>query len=329
MSSTPISDLIINKLSYNQYKEVVSGNTYNNDQVYQIKDISHTFNTHAGILSNCILKIPQNLKLTLENNVLTLKAGSILTNDGSSYSTKTINNDITTDFSSYSANNGNSMVFSQGGYFRTFSLSKVVSGTIDSLADVAWHVWFDTTNKEINTYGNAGTAAIRFCYPICVVSYGSDNQWHIAKDSNDHDMIFNGAGFIGHHAFVLPGVKGLISNGFDENKNLKSIYRINNALRISELLQQYNTIYLTNWSGYISVHYYAGEVNNYSDLSDSYYRYVRNENNIARIYSGAVSSFNPIVPLVHYNYDGTTVTDFTIRQPFRADESKKFTYRQW
>ena len=48
------------------------------------KPVSPLCMPYAGFekATNCILEIPQNIKMTLENNVLTLKAGSIITLTG-------------------------------------------------------------------------------------------------------------------------------------------------------------------------------------------------------------------------------------------------------
>ena len=334
MSSTPISDLIINKLSYNQYKEVVSGNTYNNDQVYQIKDISNTFDTHTGTISNCILEIPQNIKLELTNNIITLKAGSIVTNTGSTYSTLTTTQDTTLspvvgnlDYNWYylfNYGNINLQLIRQAG---------VNSGaTLPESSESNNDLFYNTTDKIIyqwktNTNTWNGTS---YRYPIAIVRRKSSTEIEFAKDSNGNDIIFNGACFIGHHAICYPNIKGLLSNELDESGNLKSIKRINNALRIVELNQTYNTIFLTNWSGYFTAHNYMGEVKSIDDLlPNGRYYYVKNINSMCRIYQNSLQENIQITPFISYLYDGTIVTDFTIQQPFRVDKNKSFTYRQW
>lgn len=75
--------------------------------------------------TNCILEIPQNIKMTLENNVLTLKAGSILSRTGDTYSTITTTVDKTYTLPT-NTSNGRYYVLCQSG-----------NGTIDGLRGVS------------------------------------------------------------------------------------------------------------------------------------------------------------------------------------------------
>ena len=56
------------------------------------------------------------------------------------------------------------------------------------------------------------------------------------------DQVFNGFGYIGSTVFALPGVKGLIPNGRNEDGSLKNIEFVNNSVRTYT-----STISFDNW----------------------------------------------------------------------------------
>lgn len=96
----------------------------------------------------------------------------------------------------------------------------VVSGT--SAPDFSsfgyWGVWYDTANNIIKVQDgtNEWKTEYGFSLPFCLVS--SSDSAVISLD-----QIFDWCGFIGSSAFVLPGVKGLIPNGFNADGTYKSI----------------------------------------------------------------------------------------------------------
>ena len=327
-SDTPISDLIINKLSYDQYKEVIRENAYNNEQIYEIKDISHTFNTHAGILSNCILEIPQNLKLTLENNVLTLKAGSVLVNSGTTYSTRITTEDYSLTTSS-SWQEGRYVIINYGSsWFRGCLIQNTCSGSTDTLSSEPTHIWFDTTTQEVKSFQVGASNYTVFPYPICLIDV-VDGVASFAKDSAGHDMIFNGAGFIGHHTFAYPGIKALLPNEFNNDGSLNSLNFISNKLTIFELNTSNNALVCNRFSTNFYLNRVGIDLNHADDIQDTWiWHYIKTSNKFFRIANNNLQE-ERICLFVKYTYNGTIVTDFTICQPFRADESKKFTYRQW
>ena len=249
---------------------------------------------------------------------LVLKSGSIITLSGSTYTTYT----TTSDKSIKSAGIGKRVIFlTQSNYaFAAFKINNITSGITDGIAGEIYHVWFDTENKLIKGYTTSGdTVAYTCSYPLCVVETDSSgNVIGFVKDSNGNDMIFNGMGFIGHHAFVYPGVTGLIPNGKKLDGSLKTINRENNALRIIDLISNiYNdTLFLTNWSGYLACNKYNGEIENIENISDdNIYTFVKSLNEICRKYQDQIESNVPITPLVKYSHDDSTVIDFAIQQP--------------
>lgn len=269
-------------------------------------------------ISNCILEIPQNIKVTLENNVLTLNSGSVLTDSGATYQTITINVDRTLSLN----DNGTFMIFSTtNGILTREPLTRCVSGTIDSLAGIAWHIWFDITNKEVFEYGSDGTTGGHRTYPFCIIEV-KDGVASFAKDSNGNDMIFNGVGFIGHHIFRLPNVSGYTGEGFTSDRKLNSNFYSPQNLLIQEMNVGAAAV------GKRAIGFQAATKMNYIEVdtvaeSPAHQHiawvntYVREQNQMW-LWTGAVLTKYHESPLVYYGYNGTTVTDFTIRQPYEG-----------
>lgn len=280
------------------------------------KPVSPLCMPYAGIekATNCILEIPQNIKLELNNNVLTLKSGSILVNSGSTYSTYTTTSDLTVTAPNTSATEY--MIFMYGNNnFAGATLDNIVSGSTDSKSGVPYHVWFDTTNKIINRYGSNGTTAIRARYPICIVKTTSARgSWDsFVKDSNGNDMIFNGAGFIGHHAFVYPGVKALIPNGFNSDDSYRNIEINRNTLYIKELPLGTQKVFIINNNSVWTAHY-KGEVNDINDIPNvNGIYYVKNLNKNIQMYNNEKTEYTGTL-FISYTYNNI-VSDFTIQQP--------------
>ena len=277
-----------------------------------------------GTISNCILEIPQNIKVTLENNVLTLKSGSTVVNGTSTYQTATSTQDSSTTLTLVQ---GRYLIFTRISDFPiiVYSLESCVSGNTDSLAGTGIrHIWLDTTNKNVKLVFEDSSSAIR-TYPLCVIDVDSNGVASFAKDSNSNDMIFNGAGFIGHHAFVYPNVKALLPDKFNDDKSLKSESYISKSLIIEELVNYrgLNNSSITipagdRWSAYREVNTYEDFLAQYPSAFSNTRFYVKNRNKIY-VYNTqyGVLENNSIV-FAYYTYDGTTVTDFTIRQPYEG-----------
>lgn len=275
-----------------------------------------------GTISNCILEIPQNLKLSIVNNVVTLDIGSIVTLFGNTYSTYTT---TTTKTWTTPNTNGRYMLFatvSADEYIYSALASRTFSGTTYPDSPSFGDIFFDTSDKSIHRYTtqwvNWGVG-----YPIAIADI-TNGVVSFAKDSNGNDMIFNGMGFIGHHIFCYPNVRYLCGNGL-ENGKLLSYDNTVASLTITEMD-----------SGLISGDWFKAIImrgnNNtnsgtakfrvcekYSDLLQNSARlqYVE-EDNICYVYSSSGYTSQPRIYLCTYEYDGTTVTKFDIRQPYEG-----------
>lgn len=258
-----------------------------------------------GTISNCILDIPQDLKFELNNGALTLKSGSkYYMADGNQYQ-------ISADRTTTQSSNGKFMVLTptSGTSIATVSLSKCVSGSTDSLAGTSYHAWFDTTNNVVNYYSSDGTTPLVRSLPLAIVTASNGAISSI-------DQVFNGAGYIGHHAFVLPGIKGLAPNGFNSDGTYNNTSITTNTLAIREMSTGQTVTGISravsfnaNWSGYKEVDKYTD-----ADFTKGWVRYYVKEYNKIYTYNGSSVILENNIPLVLYNYDGTSVTRFDVRQ---------------
>ena len=279
------------------------------------KPVSPLCMPYAGIekATNCVLEIPQNIKLTIENNVLTVKNGSVLVMSGSStYRTITVNADRTKDFSSYQ--DGKIVVFANtiGGLGLDGLLNRVGSGSSLPADNTTYSFFYLTTDYSIYHYEGSSWVKKDASYPLCVLEKDSSGV-HFAKDSNGNDMIFNGAGFIGHHAFVYPGVKALIPNGFNSDDSYRNIEINRNTLYIRELPLGTQEVFIIN-NNSVWTAQYKGEVNDINDIPNvNGIYYVKNLNKNIQMYNNEKTEYTG-TPFISYTYDNI-VTDFTIRQP--------------
>lgn len=290
------------------------------------KPVSPLCMPYAGFekATNCILEIPQNIKVTLENNVLTLKAGSKCLLYGSTYQTVSRGTNLTRVLPTSNARTLVIMPNVNLTYIGFLDLSHITSGEsfpID-LPSSGQYGFYKVSEKRLYETEDGGTTwtASNRTYPICVINIDSDGVASFAKDSNGNDMIFNGAGFIGHHAFVYPGVEALAPDGFNSDGSYKSAELTNNALRIIEMTTTtseagYEKILQMGNTGVYNSNNYR-EVESYNDLGTQNYsfQYVKKDN-IIYYYNGATYETRIIVKILSYSYDGTTITDFAIQQP--------------
>lgn len=166
----------------------------------------------------------------IAQNILTLKAGSKVyvpngfESDGTTPKFDefiTTNDTVDADFGNKSREVAFLMTKSaSANKFSVWPNSIVVSGTSapDFSGSSYWGVWYDTANNiiKIQNGTNEWKTEYGFSLPFCLVS-SSDSA------VTSLDQIFDWCGFIGSTAFVLPGVKGLIPNGFNVDGTYKSI----------------------------------------------------------------------------------------------------------
>ena len=182
-------------------------------------------------ISNCITEIPQDIKLELNNGVLTLKAGSkVYVPNGFEEDEVTPHFDIYTIESDISYEDTITdaqtvMIFFQPNN-PTILFERMVKDTYSGSTKPTgtYKVWYDTVNNIINGWGSNTEKYVQKSFPICVASTG-------LKTFISIDQVFNGFGYIGSTVFALPGVKGLIPDGRNADGSLKNVeVTVNNVL---------------------------------------------------------------------------------------------------
>ena len=165
----------------------------------------------AKNITNCITAIPQDIKLELVDGVMTLKAGSkVYKANGESI---TISGDLVV---AQGGTNTGAFAFyrSDNNTVYTVIASQTFSGTTAPASPVNLTTWLDTGTKDVKLYnGTQWVGGISL--PLCTF----DNQ---DGKVTAVGQIFNGFGYIGSTAFILPGVKGLAPDGRNEDGSLKN-----------------------------------------------------------------------------------------------------------
>jgi hypothetical protein len=162
--------------------------------------------------TNCLTYIPQDIKLTLSDGILTLKAGSkvYVPNGSGVFDTITIANDISnTGYASkaLAITDGNSLLWT----------SNVFSGTSAPATPSNGYIWYDTTNNSVKRYSSSsGSWVSGFSFPVALLNPN-------VSGTVIEVQVFNGFGYIGSTAFALPGVKGLCSDGLNPDGTYKNV----------------------------------------------------------------------------------------------------------
>lgn len=165
----------------------------------------------AKNITNCITAIPQDIKLELVDGVMTLKAGSkVYKANGESI---TISGDLVV---AQGGTNTGAFAFyrSDNKTVYTVIASQTFSGATAPESPVTTTTWLDTEAKDVKVYdGTQWVGGVSL--PLCIF----DNQ---DGKVTAVGQIFNGFGYIGSTAFILPGVKGLAPYGRNEDGSLKN-----------------------------------------------------------------------------------------------------------
>lgn len=174
-------------------------------------------------ISNCITEIPQDIKLEVSGNTITLKAGSVyyVPNGVGVFDKKTVASDISRTYTG-TGTSIRIVLINNGGAIDTPNALSVYSGDTDP--EVGSVYWYDTATNVVNAKSSATSNA-----PGCSLALGVITVTDGAITSID--QVFNGFGYMGSTVFALPGVKGLIPNGRNEDGSLNNIQTtVNNVI---------------------------------------------------------------------------------------------------
>ena len=185
-------------------------------------------------LTNCILDIPQDVKITLSADKKTayVEAGSVM------YYADGFEQDGTTKkFTKIILDTERVITTGTGtGYFPiVFRYNYGTGGTF--LANVAFdycvsgstnpgngYEWYDTTNN-IEGYTLNGAISDRSTFPIGMLYRDEDNNLTIAQ-------VYNGFGYIGSTVYAVPGIKYLMPDGLQTGGQLKTTENTTSVLSV-------------------------------------------------------------------------------------------------
>lgn len=194
-------------------------NDYASKDLDNLSDTGKNFGNWSTNLSNCITHMPNNIKYTFSNGVFTLKAGSkvYVPNGPNIFTEVIVPNDITITCNQY----GSAYIFvnASGTGINQWCNDGTWIYSGSSYAGGTTGMWYDTVNNVIRcTYDGGTTWSENYSFPICRLDARSDNsKW------NKIQFVFQGIGFIGASAFVLPDVEYLIPAGRNTDGSCNNI----------------------------------------------------------------------------------------------------------
>ena len=239
-------------------------------------------------ITNCITEIPQDIKLELNNGTLTLKAGSkvYVPNGVGKFDEVIVSSDKVVSV----AINGSYIVAVNPGdlSIQLSALSSTGSGTSTPITSGA--MYYNTDDNKVYRIASSG-GAYEVSLPIAIIS-GSGVITSI-------DQVFNGFGYIGSTVFALPGVKGLIPNGRNEDGSLRNREVVVSSVKTITVNQYtYNiALYESGGLGSQTQNFKLNELENYN--------YDNTTKTIAML-------------AVNIAQSGGEITSFTPKLPFRA-----------
>ena len=167
--------------------------------------------------TNCITELPQNIKLELNDGVLTLKKGSKVTvpNGVGKFDELEIDADKT--FTSTADGTFAILVNTTTKAMVISVPSKTISGETDSLSTITYRTWYDTANNLVKRYNANASTIDHYCsLPIAMITV-------LNGAISSIDEVFNGLGQIGSHIWRGKGIKYLVPNGRNEDGSLNNI----------------------------------------------------------------------------------------------------------
>lgn len=194
--------------------------------------LNGSFGSTVGAITNCLTKIPQDIKLEVSGGTLRLKAGSkMYIPDGldasgrAKFQTLTLEEDA--ELAGFSGTQTCHVVYSPSdGILKYYQ--KTQSG--GASASGSYVLWYDVQNNRLHaTNGSGAVSASGLSLPLGTVTM---------KDSvlTGVDQVFNGLGYIGSTVYALPGVSGVIAAGRREDGG-----GINRAFTVEKVLLKTET----------------------------------------------------------------------------------------
>ena len=228
-------------------------------------------------ISNCVCEIPQDIKLELNNGVITLKAGSVvyIPNGKFSNSTRKFDRVVISEDVSYAIQQYGGWQDELVLYYKTdgelqyrFRRESFASASTEVPTYYQNSIWYNTTDNVIKDTRDNGTtwSDYNISLPLAMCS-AMESTTSGTGVFIKIDQVFNGVGYFANCVYVLPGVSGLAPNGFNDDKTLKS-----NKIVVNEVLLEQTNSYTTS-----NMPIVVGNYNNALDINVQNYYYNQEE----------------------------------------------------
>lgn len=306
---------ILNGDKFTLYYSLTDENIGNNPASDNVNWDVWTDNTFPyARITNCITEIPQDIKLELNDGTLTLKEGSkVYVPDGVGKFDEVV---ISSDKTATRTDSQDCMAWynTNTGTVQLFPVVLFYSGST-APSGQQFMFWYDTTNNKCKVTSDSGSTWVEGkSLPLCVVSTDGNQISSI-------DQVFNGFGYIGSTVFALPGVKGLVPNGRNEDGSLKNEeFTVDKVCTKTVSAARTNGGLLVNKGG-IEVTNWLGDLENDPTSSVAVFtRYYNTVRNVVRVYNSGWSDITTPVCLCGYytSNSSNAITSFTPKLPFRA-----------
>ena len=308
-----VVDFKIHNLTEEQFQELKAQGKIDPNAVYCTPDES----LKTDQITNCLTEIPQNVKLEFSGGTFTLKAGSkvYVPNGTGVFNTIDIKSDISITFT---IKRKCFLYYYNGALNFTDAIQNCVSGDTDPLAGQQWHTWYDTANNVIKRYTSDATtpAYTGISLPLALIT--------ISSSGTSIDQVFKGFGYIGSHVFVLPSVKGLISNGYNDDGTLR-----NGVLRMTKpvvSLVYSGVLGCGQYNAFGSrPNYYI--VDKYADMVEKNvagFYYIKSINGCYSWGGGSAEKYFGYIPCGTVKVSDGKVQSIDINRPFRAVDYNDF-----
>lgn len=242
-------------------------------------------NGFFSYVTNCITEISQDIRLELNNGTLVLKSGSkiYIPNGTNKFEEYTIKQDqgLTP------TTNGTYLVGYAFNFANVTTYISATSGDTEPTSVSNGFAWYDTKNNVIKRSWAGSWQSSLFSLPLAVITVSNGVCVSI-------DYVFNGFGYIGSTIFTLPGVKGLIPNGRNDDGTLKNIFASNTTVHTYTSKVAFDAVIGMNASGVIDCYtnlVYAPEQNKNYQSGAPYARF--HAGTVVFGTGGNVESFEP------------------------------------
>ena len=172
---------------------------------YVNTELDKKLNTNQ--ITNCITKIPQDIKIETSDTVLTLKSGSKPYKADSSF--VTVSSDVTLDIASVATEY--LLVYGEDNTIKAVPPS--LSFSQDTEPSNSSYLWFNTTTKEVKFKADSGDITV-CSLPIAIIY------------SDKTVETFNGFGYIGNTLIKNGGNEYIFANGRNIDGSLNNIKKI-------------------------------------------------------------------------------------------------------